>query len=911
MAISLLALPVANAQTLIMNVSGPVLLHSEVDIDLNGPDYFIENVTLWIKYPGRADFTYIGGYPTTTSGDLDVYDFDFNETGDYELKWALPPDFTVESNVVIIEAITVDMLPPWTTYAYIGATPNPVGVGQETLLHVGITTALTNVRYGWDDLTVEVTRPDGHTETLGPFRTDATGGTGTIYVPTMAGNYTLQTHFPEQRTDEDSQGGGVVQGTLMLASDSEKLRLVVQEEPVPYHQGFPLPTEYWTRPISAEFREWNAIAGNFLASVRYDAPLVPYSKMPDTPHILWGKPLELGGLAGGIEYGPQSYDHGDAYEGRFVGSVVINGVLYYNKFYSGGGSRVEQIVVAVDLHTGEVLWERPLVDGEGNADRLDFGQVFYWDSYNQHSCYAYLWTTSGSNWNAFDPFTGRWMYSMDHVPSGTNLYGEKGEIYRYNIDLADGEVSLWNSSRVISTDGSWISGGLGRTYDARDGIEWTQPIAGMTGERPFWGSVEEVFLFDRVIGVNMISEAEYRGAGVGVTSVNTWAFSLKPGQEGTLLYNTTWNVPPEWATGSIELSFADADVDAGVFTLWAKETRQHVGFDIDSGNYLWTTDSEHYLNIFGVRIRLRLGRLYSTGFSGELYAYDVTTGDLDWEYKMADPLNEILWGANWPPLFAFFTGDGKILMFHMEHSPVDPMPRGAPTVVLDAETGDVVWRMDGLRGNRWGGNTMVIGDGIIGFLNSYEEEIYAIGKGPSATTVSASPKVTVYGDNVLVEGMVTDISPGTMDYRLTSRFPHGVAAVADENMSAWMEYVYLQYPRPSDVTGVEVVVSVLDPNNNIYEVGRTTSDDSGFFSCEFAPEVPGKYKVVATFEGSGAYYGSFAETAVSVKEAPAATPEPTPTPVSAADLYLVPGIAGIIVAIAVVGAILMLMLRKR
>jgi hypothetical protein len=803
----------------------------------------------------------------------------------------------------------------WQTYAYIGATPNPVGVGQEVLIHVGITTALTNVALGWDGLTVTVTKPDGNTETLGPFRTDATGGTGTVYVPSTSGNYTLQTHFPEQRTDEDSQGGGVPDNTLMLASDSEIITLSVQEQPIPYHPGFPLPTEYWTRPISAEFREWNAIAGNWLQSVRYSSPLAPYNQMPDTPHILWGKPLELGGLAGGVEYGPQSYDHGDAYEGRLENSVVINGVLYYNKFYGGfgggGGTRVEQTVVAVDLHTGEVLWEKTLLDPDGDSLRLSFGQVFYWDSYNQHSCYAYLWATSGSSWHAFDPFSGRWMYSMEDVPSGTNLYGAKGEIYRYTVDLNHGWITLWNSSRVVSTQGSWIAGGLGRTYDATNGIEWNVSIAGRLGERSVPGSVEAVFLFDRIVGVNMISDAEYRGAGVSVKEVNIWSVSLEPGREGQLLYNTTWQVPNEWATGSIELSFSDANVDSGVFTLWSKETRQHVGFDIDSGKYLWTTDAEHYLNIFGVRIVLRFDKLYSTGFSGEVYAYDVTTGELVWDYKMSDPLNEILWGANWPPLFAFFTGDGKILMFHMEHSPVDPMPRGAPTVVLDAETGEVLWRMDGLRGNRWGGNTMVIGDGIIGFLNSYEEEIYAIGKGPSATTVMASPKVTMEGSSVVVEGMVTDVSPGTEEYRLRARFPNGVAAVADENMSAWMQYVYLQYPRPTDVMGVEVVISVIDPNNNVYEVGRTTSDASGVYGLAFTPEVPGEYTVIASFEGSGAYYGSFAETYINVEEAPAATPEPTSMPASVADLYLIPGIAGIIIAIAVVGAIIILMLRKR
>jgi hypothetical protein len=127
-----------------------------------------------------------------------------------------------------------------------------------------------------------------------------------------------------------------------------------------------------------------------------------------------------------------------------------------------------------------------------------------------------------------------------------------------------------------------------------------------------------------------------------------------------------------------------------------------------------------------------------------------------------------------------------------------------------------------------------------------------------------------------------------------------------------MKYVYQQFERPVDATGVEVVVEVLDPNNNFYEVGRATSDLSGMYSLAFTPEVPGKYTVISSFEGSAGYYGSFAETAVNVEEAPATTPEPTPpSSTSTADLYLVPGIVGIIVAIAVVGAVIVLMLRKR
>ena len=213
------------------------------------------------------------------------------------------------------------------TYAFIGATPNPVGVGQETLLHVGISAQLASVALQWKGLTVTVTRPDGTTETLGPFNTDATGGTGAVYVPTMVGNYTLQTHFPEQVCVAGvfgMFGSSIPANTTMLASDSEKLTLVVQQEPIKVYPGVPLPTEYWTRPINAQFREWYTIAGSSWESDEYNAA-------PDTPHILWTKPLTIGGLVGGtlglVGSGGTSVamENGDAYEGKWGGGFFFGG----------------------------------------------------------------------------------------------------------------------------------------------------------------------------------------------------------------------------------------------------------------------------------------------------------------------------------------------------------------------------------------------------------------------------------------------------------------------------------------------------------------------------------------------------------------------------------------------------------
>ena len=43
----------------------------------------------------------------------------------------------------------------YTSYPFLGAVPNPAGVGQSVLLHVGALTALQTAVDGWVGLTVE------------------------------------------------------------------------------------------------------------------------------------------------------------------------------------------------------------------------------------------------------------------------------------------------------------------------------------------------------------------------------------------------------------------------------------------------------------------------------------------------------------------------------------------------------------------------------------------------------------------------------------------------------------------------------------------------------------------------------------------------------------------------------------
>jgi hypothetical protein len=196
-------------------------------------------------------------------------------------------------------------------------------------------------------------------------------------------------------------------------------------------------------------------------------------------------------------------------------------------------------------------------------------------------------------------------------------------------------------------------------------------------------------------------------------------------------------------------------------------------------------------------------------------------------------------------------------------------------------------------------------------MNTYDQRVYAVGKGPSQTTLAASPKVSVEGSSVIIEGTVTDISPGLSDTVINARFPNGVPAVSDASMAEWMKYVYMQFARPTNATGVEVTLDTIDPNGNYIHIGDTTTDPSGMYSLQWTPEVPGKYTVIATFAGTASYYASFSETAIAVDPAPA-TPTPTPQPLqSTADMYFIPAIAALFVLIIIVGLVMAVLIRKR
>jgi hypothetical protein len=196
-------------------------------------------------------------------------------------------------------------------------------------------------------------------------------------------------------------------------------------------------------------------------------------------------------------------------------------------------------------------------------------------------------------------------------------------------------------------------------------------------------------------------------------------------------------------------------------------------------------------------------------------------------------------------------------------------------------------------------------------MNGLDNNLYSVGRGPSALTVSAPDLSAASGQAVVIRGTVTDISAGTQQSQQAADFPNGVPCVSDASMTQFMEAVYEQQPMPTNATGVPVTISVIDSNGNNRQIGTTTSNVYGTYSLTWTPDISGSYTVIANFAGTQSYYPSSAATAFHASEAPSATAIPTPALQSAADMYFVPAVAAIIAVIIIGFALLFLALRKR
>ncbi len=823
--------------------------------------------------------------------------------------------FSMAASMMLVPSASAHT-PAWQipTFAQINVAPNPVGVGQETVVVFWLGNApyfgadLTN-NFRFHNYTVTITAPDGTTTTENfPYISDSTNSQYFIYTPTTVGTYAFRFTYPgETITVNDQLPGSVYVNDTYLPS-SAQTTLTVQQQPITAAQSAPLPTNYWTRPINGLNTNWDTIASNYLypegaaysfGSVR----LQPDGVAPNSPHILWTDPINAGGIVGGNNgfEEPNSPSTGTgitdaafytglSYETRFNNPIIIDGRLYYGlplgNNGAGGG------YVCKDLRTGEQIWLQNYPVNPAFGVLLDF------ESPNQHGVIpsGYLVSSSSGTWIIYDAWSGSWLFNITNVPSGNMQYGPSGEPIIYQMDVAHGWLALWNFTDVVSNGpaAAQVSTGyrpVNQVYNTtlRNSYSWNVTLPAIPASSAIAWPIYGDKLFGYANTRSTFGQPTFGGVAEGSsTSYATfWAISLRPETLGQLLWMKDINAPP----GNITMQLGTVDPINSVFLISTKETMQWYGYSLTDGSYLWgpvgNTRAFNYFPTVGSGGVAQIGyvaygNFYVGGYGGEIFCYNDKTGNLIWSYGGDGAGNSTNSGLNSPwglyPTFVGGIADGKIYVYSGEHSPNVPPYKGELLRCLNATTGKEIWTM-----TSWasvGGFSdygFPIADGELAYLNVYDMQVYALGQGPTKTTVNAPDRAANAGEPIIISGTVMDISAGTQQNEQKANFPDGVPCASDASMASWMDYVYQEQPHPTDFTGVTVELTVLDPNNNTYVVGTTTTDISGTYGLMITPPVTGFYKLTATFEGTNGYYGSSATTYFGVSAATAASPQPTST----------------------------------
>ncbi len=813
------------------------------------------------------------------------------------------------------------------TLAALSFTPNPIGVGQPLLVNVWLHPPTHGSRY-LSDYTVTFTKPDGTTDTkvVNSYEADTTAWFN--YYPDEVGTWQIKFdflggYFPAGNYTGDPFsliGAGPFSFTQSLyykPSHDGPYNFTVQEQPVMSWPPSPLPTDYWTRPISPENREWWPIIGSYpgtgivgggtgwpadtntyMSNYRY----TPYVLGPTTAHVVWRRQGAEGGLIGGTS-GIRAISGNSGtptlvYDGRCYQTLnkAINGVpqsvwecynLRTGQVYwdQTGNTQIPTIVSYSQQAFGEVPGAAPNIGGTPVLVYVGSGRYIVYDPYTGNM--------------KTDPVTGANInISIAPLTTGT-CYMDPYFLTVQNIGTsANPDYRLINWTVTGVRPGS-IVGLTNYTFTVMNNITW-----------PF-SSLPASTDYESGISVTTYSITPPSASGVA-QDIGLEAASLTTGR---LLWNFTAGVGFPLFSGSTAVAdhgkFA-VRFDDGYWRCW----------DLSSGTFLWksplTTWPWGTFGCYGVQSYG--GNIIANQYDG-IAAYNWSTGKVSWLFQAKAPYSfETPYQDNYPWFTGTSTiGDGMLYAYNTEHSPSQPITRGWKIYCINITTGQDMWNITGSMAPG------AIADGYLTAASSYDGYMYVFGKGKSATTVSVPQTQITSGNSVIISGTVMDMSPGDQGSfnnptaPLDSSSKQGtVPCVSDDSMETQMEFLYMQHPIDGldhnvTMTGVPVTLTALDPNGNSIDIGTVSSDAYyGTFSKTWTPSTVGDYKIVASFAGDNSYGSSSAATAVSVGAGTSASPSPSTAALQTDNMPVISAVAisaiAIIIAIAIVG---FLVLRKR
>ena len=832
----------------------------------------------------------------------------------------------------VTPSLTVDIK------AYLSFRPNPVGVDQPVLVNMWTTPSLNWQRFHQGYI-VTITKPDGTKDTIGPmnsYKGDATAWFE--FTPDKIGTYKLKFEFLGEYYPPGYYLNGYVvskpPGTEYIDSayytpaSTEEQTLTVQSETVASWPPSSLPTDYWTRPISPENREWWSIAGNFpgngivgggpdwpsgtnkyVQSISYGQSLgygfTPYVQAPNTAHVAWKRLGTISGLIGGTT-GQYSLTSAPS-----TPSVIYAGRAYQTMTVPVNGVPTS-CAVCYNIRTGEQYYAIPIAQGGVTPNVISYAKATGSTSAGGTSGFANptgqytptLMSIGTSRLMKVDPFSGAVTLNVTGLANGgyysstpigptgfaTALNGLYSDPYALTTQI------LGTGSNIHYCLINWTTAGTETNFTKRVVSNITWPFGPQATTNGM--SYNPEFL---------VADLESNVA-VYITSI----FPLGMGaSKGTLLTGcdvTTgrmlWNI-----TNSETLyNGRSAVADHGKLAV-LMENKGYLCFDIYSGNLLWSSEAMAYPwsepGFGAYAVQSAYGMIYREAYDG-VYAFNWTNGKIVWKCEdITNPFETPYTNAEGETVNSYngiaMIADGKLYTYNTEHSPSEPITRGWKLHCIDAITGVDIWNITGSM------TPGAIADGYLTASNSYDGYMYVFGKGKSATTVTAPDVSVPLGTAFTIKGTVLDQSPGQP----------GTPCVSKESVTAQMEYLHMQHPIDGldhniQMTGVQVTLTAIDANGAVTAIGTaTTSAYYGTFSYEWTPPKEGTYEIIASFEGDDSYGSSGAATAVSVGPAPAEITIPEQIVPPDYTMTIIGAAIGIAIVVVVCAIGIVLLLRKK
>ncbi|MFC1488198.1 PQQ-binding-like beta-propeller repeat protein, partial [Thermoproteota archaeon] len=684
--------------------------------------------------------------------------------------------------------------------------------------------------------------------------------------------------------------GGYGEGPTVTLGSTYYQPSSTQEQPLTVQEGIiyswpesPLPTDYWTRPISLENREWWPIAGGYPGTGYIGGGSVwdelypdtnprwspvydfhPWVQGPNSAHIVWKQQRATAGLIGGYAY---QY-------GSTTRSVPNPDLVYAGRAYDTMTIPVNGVptscAVCYDLRTGEIYYAIPTSEGGVTPNIISYnppGAGSVPGAVAQTTYAVELLRISGGNLQKVNVDTGAVTErSISPLTGSGGTYYTNQEVMTIQDLGADAGDERY---RLIK----WSTAGTSSNFASR-------VLSNTTYARSSWVRTEYEDDAEVAYRFHSYGHIDYN-VGIGVTvGAFGWTGPTRV-YEGFKLqaYNLETGVTLWDKTIDIPIYSRSCYVaDHGKIAVLT-QNGYFLAYDLQTGNLAWQSETMDYpwasAGFGAYAIQSAYGMLFRQSYNG-VYAFDWDDGSIVWQYEapsLADYESPYI-NAEGEGTYPFNGGaviaDGKMYVYNTEHTASWPMTRGWGLHCIDITNGELVWKI---------ANPMSFGaiaDGYLTAANSWDGYQYVFGKGKSQTTVTAPDVAVPKGTAFAIKGTVLDISPAQPD----------TPCVSKESMATQMEYLHLQ--RPIDgiwgtemITGVPVMLTAIDQDNNYFDIGTTTTDGYyGTFTQVWTAPEEGTYKIIASFEGSDSYGSSAAASAVVVgpEASSGGSIEPEPEP---------------------------------